>query len=60
MLFNQSDLDGALVDLSTLGGQYDTDFLFVSGGNDTVAYRISDISGRRTGRLSWLELDESD
>ncbi|MEE2784309.1 MAG: PilC/PilY family type IV pilus protein [Pseudomonadota bacterium] len=60
VLFNQNDLDGALVDLSTLGGQYDTDFLFVSGGNDTVAYRISDMSGRRTGRLSWLELDESE
>ncbi|MDZ7668105.1 MAG: hypothetical protein U5Q16_01325 [Gammaproteobacteria bacterium] len=57
LLFNQSDLDGALVDLSTLGGQGDTDFLFVSGGNTTRSYRIEDINDNRTGRLSWRELD---
>jgi hypothetical protein len=39
LLFNQSDLDGQLVDLSTLGGEGDTDFLFVSGGNETISFR---------------------
>ena len=33
------------------------DFLFVSGGRDTVSYRIEDINDSRTGRLSWRELD---
>lgn len=56
LLLNQDDLDGSLVDLSTLGGTGDTDFLFVSGGNDTVAYRIEDVNDPRTGRLSWSEL----
>ena len=56
LLLNQNDLDGSLVDLSTLGGQGDSDFLFVSGGNDTVAYRIEDVNDNRTGRLSWNEL----
>ncbi|MGI9323653.1 MAG: pilus assembly protein, partial [Pseudomonadales bacterium] len=56
LLLNQNDLDGSLVDLSTLGGQGDTDFLFVSGGSDTVAYRIDDVEDNRTGRLSWSEL----
>ena len=53
VLFNQEDLDGSLVDLSTLGGDGDTDWLFVSGGNETIAYRIDDINDSRTGRLSW-------
>ncbi|MBX3706436.1 MAG: tandem-95 repeat protein [Pseudomonadales bacterium] len=56
LLFNQTDLDGALVDLSTLGGQGDTDFLFVSGGSDTISFRIRDVDDDRTGRLSWREL----
>ena len=56
-LFNQDDLDGSLVDLSTLGGEGDSDFLFVSGGNETVSYRIRGLNDRRTGRLSWRELD---
>jgi type IV pilus assembly protein PilY1 len=60
LLFNQDDLDGSLVDLSTLGGEGDTDFLFVSGGNDTVSYRIVGIQADRTGRLSWVELDDAD
>ena len=59
VLFDQQDLDGSLVDLSTLGGEGDTDFLFVSGGSDTVAYRIEDINDSRTGRLSWRELDQN-
>ena len=59
LLFNQEDLDGALVDLSTLGGEGDTDFLFVSGGNDTRAYRITNIAEGRTGRLSWVELQDA-
>jgi len=59
MLFDQNDLGGSLVDLSTLGGEGDIDFLFVSGGNDTISYRITGINDGRTGRLSWVELDES-
>jgi type IV pilus assembly protein PilY1 len=57
LLFNQSDLDGQLVDLSTLGGEGDTDFLFVSGGNETISFRIDDVNDNRTGRLSWRELN---
>lgn len=56
LLFNQEDLDGALVDLSTLGGEGGSDFLFVTGGDDTVAYRIKNFADGRTGRLSWLEV----
>ena len=59
LLFNQDDLDGALVDLSTLGGEGDTDFLFISGGNETTSFRIDDINDNRTGRLSWRELDDA-
>ena len=58
LLFNQDDLDGVLVDLSTLGGEGDTDFLFISGGNDTEAYRITSINEGRTGCLSWVELQD--
>ena len=60
VLFDQGDLDGTLVDLSTLGGEGDMDFLFVSGGNDTTVYRIADVNAGRTGRLSWVELDDAD
>ncbi|MEZ5558245.1 MAG: PilC/PilY family type IV pilus protein [Pseudomonadales bacterium] len=59
LLFNQTDLDGALVDLSTLGGEGDTDFLFVSGGRETVSFRIEDLNLGRTGRLSWRELEQN-
>ncbi|MFU8815700.1 MAG: PilC/PilY family type IV pilus protein, partial [Pseudomonadales bacterium] len=59
ILFNQSDLDGQLVDLATLGGEGDTDFLFVSGGNTTVSYLIDNVNDSRTGRLSWRELDNN-
>jgi hypothetical protein len=45
------------VDLATLSGEGSTDFLFVSGGNDTIAYLIDSTRDRRTGRLSWRELD---
>jgi len=58
LLFNQEDLDGSLVDLSTLGGEGDTDFLFVSGGSETTSFRIDDINDSRTGRLSWRELEQ--
>ena len=58
LLFNQEDLDGTLVDLSTLGGEGDTDFLFVSGGSETTSFRIDDINDSRTGRLSWRELEQ--
>ncbi|MGK0221450.1 MAG: hypothetical protein ACI9ON_000685, partial [Limisphaerales bacterium] len=37
----------------------DTDFLFISGGNDTEAYRITGINEGRTGRLSWVELQDA-
>jgi type IV pilus assembly protein PilY1 len=58
LLFNAGDLDGTLVDLSTLGGAGEMDFLFVSGGSDTSSFRISDINDSRTGRLSWREIDD--
>jgi type IV pilus assembly protein PilY1 len=59
LLFDQDDLEGTLVDLSTLGGEGDTDFLFVSGGSETTAFRIVDINDDRTGRLAWRELDDA-
>lgn len=58
LLFEQDDLDGALVDLSTLGGEGDVDYLFVSGGNETEAYEITSSTANRTGRLSWVELND--
>ncbi len=58
ILFNQDDLDGALVDLSTLGGSGDTDFLFVSGGSETQAYRTADLDDDKVGRQSWTQLRE--
>ncbi|MEQ9451941.1 MAG: PilC/PilY family type IV pilus protein [Pseudomonadales bacterium] len=58
LLFDQTDLDGALVDLSTLGGEGETDYLFVSGGNNTQAFEITSTSGGRTGRLSWVQLSD--
>ena len=58
LLFDHTDLDGALVDLSTLGGDGGTDFLFVSGGNDTISFRIRDLPNPKTGRLSWTQLAE--
>lgn len=58
LLFNQGDLDGALVDLSTLGGEGDNDWLFACGGNDCVPFEREPPSDNRTGRLSWRELDE--
>ncbi|MGE0625789.1 MAG: PilC/PilY family type IV pilus protein [Pseudomonadales bacterium] len=57
LLFDQDALDGSLVDPSILGGEGDTDFLFISGGNDTTSFRILDPNDNRTGRLSWQELD---
>ena len=57
VLFDQDALDGSLVDPSVLGGEGDTDFLFISGGNETTSFRILDVNDNRTGRLSWQELD---
>ena len=57
ILFDQDALDGSLVDPSILGGQNDTDWLFLSGGNETVSFRIRDVNDNRTGRLSWQELN---
>ena len=59
ILFNREDLDGSLVDISTLGGEGDSDFLFISGGNETISYRIDGINDSRTGRLSWRELEQT-
>ncbi|MEM8766847.1 MAG: PilC/PilY family type IV pilus protein, partial [Pseudomonadota bacterium] len=57
LLFDQDSLDGSLVDPSILGGEGDTDWLFISGGNDTTSFRLADPNDNRTGRLSWQELD---
>jgi type IV pilus assembly protein PilY1 len=57
ILFDQDALDGSLVDPSILGGEGETDFLFLSGGNETISFRIRDVNDNRTGRLSWQELD---
>ncbi len=59
LLLSVDALDGPLVDLATVGAIGDTDFLFVSGGNDTTALRIADVNDSRTGRLSWRELEEN-
>jgi hypothetical protein len=59
LLFNQSDLDGALVDLSTLGGEGNYDWLFACGGTDCLPMALEQVAEGRTGRLSWRELDES-
>ncbi len=56
LLFDHSQLDGQLVDLSTLGGEGDTDFLFICGGNECISRRIRDINDAKTGRLSWTTL----
>ncbi len=50
--------DGQLVDLATLGGIGDMDFLFVSGGNETISYRIRDLADSKSGRLSWTQLEQ--
>ena len=47
------------MDLSTLGGGGDIDYLFVSGGNETISLEIIDENSGRTGRLSWRELNDS-
>jgi type IV pilus assembly protein PilY1 len=57
LLFNQGDLDGALVDLSTLGGEGDLDWLFISGGATTETMLVTGLGDTKTGRLSWRELD---
>jgi type IV pilus assembly protein PilY1 len=57
VLFDQDALDGSLVDPSILGGEGDTDFLFLSGGSETISFRISNVNDGRTGRLSWQELN---
>jgi Tfp pilus tip-associated adhesin PilY1 len=56
LVFDFTQLDGQLVDLSTLGGQGDTDFLFICGGNECISRRIRDLNDNKTGRLSWTEL----
>ena len=48
-----------MVDVSTLGGEDDIDYLFLSGGDQTISLQIRDINDNRTGRLSWRELETS-
>ena len=55
-MFDFTELDGQLVDLSTLGGSGDTDFLFICGGNDCITRIIRDLNDNKTGRLSWSEM----
>ena len=59
LLFDQSQLDGALVDLSTLAGGdgSNTDFLFACGGNDCQPFGFEPPENDTEGRLSWRELD---
>jgi type IV pilus assembly protein PilY1 len=59
LVFDQSQLDGQLVDLSTLGGEGATDFLFICGGNECISRRIRDLNDGKTGRLSWTELQRN-
>jgi type IV pilus assembly protein PilY1 len=56
LLFNRGDLDGTLVDPSTMGGEGDSGFLFISGGSETTTRLITDVNDARKGRLSWREL----
>jgi type IV pilus assembly protein PilY1 len=59
ILFDTDDLDGTLVDPSVLLGTGDTDFLFLSGGDDQVTLRVAGAEDPKTGRLSWRELDDA-
>lgn len=59
LLLDVGQLDGPLVDLATVGAVGDTDFLFVSGGNESTAIRIADVNDSRTGRLSWQEVEDN-
>ncbi|MCZ6619406.1 MAG: PilC/PilY family type IV pilus protein, partial [Gammaproteobacteria bacterium] len=59
ILFNQDDLDGSLVDLTTLGGERGQDIIFISGGSETLSLLLEDVRDNRTGRLSWRELDDA-
>jgi hypothetical protein len=58
-LFNQDDLDGSLVDLTTLGGERGKDVIFISGGTQTLSLLLEDVRDNRTGRRSWRELDDA-
>ena len=57
ILFDTDDLDGTLVDPSVLIGSGDSDFLFLSGGDDQLTLRVKGADSPKTGRLSWRELD---
>ncbi|MBV1907631.1 MAG: cadherin-like domain-containing protein [Pseudomonadales bacterium] len=52
-------LNGTLVDPSLLLGEGDTDFLFLSGGNEQISVRVAKNVANKTGRLSWRELDNA-
>ncbi len=52
-------LNGSLVDPSLLLGEGDTDFLFLSGGDEQVSLRVAQGGKSKTGRLSWRELDDA-
>ena len=57
ILFDTDDLDGTLVDPSVLIGTGESDFLFLSGGDDQLTLRVGGTESSKTGRLSWRELD---
>jgi len=59
ILFDTSDLNGTLVDPSLLLGSGDTDFLFLSGGDEQITLRIAGAEDPKTGRLSWRELEDA-
>jgi len=52
-------LNGSLVDPSLLLGDGDTDFLFLSGGDEQISLRVAQGGESKTGRLSWRELDDA-
>ena len=59
LVFNFGDFDGALVDPSILGTDFaDSDFLYLSGGNETRVLDIAPRTRRKLGRQSWVELQE--
>jgi len=52
-------LNGSLVDPSLLLGDGDTDFLFLSGGDEQISLRVAQDGKSKTGRLSWRELNDA-
>ena len=59
IVIDDSLLNGGLVDPSLLLGDGDTDFLFLSGGDEQLSLRVAQSGKSKTGRLSWRELDDA-